>query len=499
MSNITINVTAASSAQLVVSSSTQMSVASAPLSSMPFPSGFPNPYNGPPSTWPDASQSPYNGSSNEPYLDRLDQFLLYLKENPNSLQAKLQFLAYLKTLQQHGVFDNTDVQSMLQKAGLIDSNGKSTGEFQTIIEEGAIYAMFNGYTPSGSSSSLTGPAAATAWLNDLQSFFGPTDGSSNSGFFGGIQSDITAVLAEVSAPGGLATTFGFANGGTGSVSITNADGSTSVYSWPADATFINAYLSSATAKGGPDEFFANMDINGVQKIYQVDAVDGMIKKYKDNLAVLIAFVSYMLINVNQMQIGGLAATTTILNQMTNQYATPLLQYAREFATMTPDQAEQFAKLFYQATNAVNATPQLSSIAANWNTNVFNPISQLSVTFKDSAGNTVTTTLGTIMSKGLGSDGHTFTSADLATALQTIAGPDTAGSGGASPAYQGLLDALQQGGALFTNQSQVLSTQVNTITTYLSQITKFALAMASPTGGGIEQLNQYLVQQQSVTS
>ena len=249
-----------------------------------------------------------------------------------------------------------------------------------------------------------------------------------------------------------------------------------------------------------DTFFSSMDVNTVRQSYMTSSVSHLIGTYHNPEVVLSLFMMVAFDNSAQVQIGGLANTTNLLNVMTNTYGTPLLQQAQEWSTnLTTSQAMQFVDTLYTATAVVNSLPQFSSIANTWNKNVFNAISQINVTYHWPAGmsTTVTSSLGSLMQTA--SQNSAAGAPALVAGLQSLTALDTAGSGGASPAYQGVLSALQQGGALFTNQSQVLSTQISTLTSNDAQYIKFGGVVASTTGGGLMQLIAAIVKGFSVTS
>ncbi len=458
-----------------------------------LPNGLPG--DGPAAIWPGLAGGYASGM---PYYDQLNSFLTYLAQNPNSLSAKLNFLGYLQILNQHEVLNNSQVQSLLSGSGLTSTSGAA--EMTTILQQGTVYAMFNGYTPVGATTTLTGSAAASAWLQQMQKYF---NASAHTGLVGIILNAIATVSSQTNA---LATTFGFANNGTGSVTFINPDQSTSVYAWSNTAyqPFINDYISNlaspSSITGGMDTFFSSMDVNTVRQSYMTSSVSHLIGTYHNPEVVLSLFMMVAFDNSAQIQIGGLANTTNLLNVMTNTYGTPLLQQAQQWSTnLTTSQAMQFVDTLYTATAVVNSLPQFSSIANTWNKNVFNAISQINVTYHWPAGmsTTVTSSLGSLMQTA--SQNSAAGAPALVAGLQSLTALDTAGSGGASPAYQGVLSALQQGGALFTNQSQVLSTQISTLTSNDAQYIKFGGVVASTTGGGLMQLIAAIVKGFSVTS
>ncbi len=459
-----------------------------------LPDGLPG--GGPTAVWPGFSGGYASGS---PYFDQLNSFAAYLAQNPNSLTTKLNFLGYMQVLNQHGVLNNQDVQGLLSAAGMTGSAGAA--EIQTIMQQGALYAMFNGYTPSGSTTALTGAAAANAWLTQMQIFY---NSGSQTGLIATIRNAIATTSGQMSA---LTTAFGFANGGTGSIVFTNPDHSTTSFAWsnPADQSTINDYISNlANPMGlspGVDTFFSTIDANAVRKSYMMASVDQLIGKYHNPEVILSLFLMVAFDNSAQVQIGGLANTTNLLNMMTNTYGTPLLQQAQQWGTnLTQKQALQFVDTLYTATSVVDSLPQFSSIAPTWNKNVFNAITQINVTYTPSgASSSTTATLGSLMQAASSGGAGSPAAANLVLGLQSLTALDTAGSGGASPAYQGVLSALQQGGALFTNQSQVLSTQISTLTSNDAQYIKFGGVVSSTTGGGFMQLIMAIIQGFSVTS
>ena len=487
---------------------------------------------GPPNQWPGAKGGYLSGV---PYFDQLGNFFQYLQQFPNSLVTKLNFVGYLQTLNANGVLSNSDVTHLLTVAGIIQPNQSVASELQTIIQQGAVYAMFNGYTTSNGTQ-LSGASAATAWLVDLQHYFLNPNAPISKTIIN-ISSYISQVEGSVPT---LATTYGFANGGTGSLKITNSDGSTNTFQWnvPTNASqqqmnraIINDNIANINTAGSVDSFFNSIDIGAVVKAYRQTTVSDILNTYHDP-AMMLCLVAMTLFDTGtQIEIGGLGNTTTLLNYMTTNYATPLLQQAQNFGTFsTPPtstqvtQAQNFVDYLYGATAVVNSLPQFSSIASTWNQNVLTAVSQIGVNVSVTASNGQTytltgvplsdlfqqTTLTSTSPAGTNSlntynaniptgVSYTFTPTDTATAFKWLAAPDTASSGGSPPGYQGFLAAIQQGGALFTNQSQIVSQQLGTATTNDQAYVKLGSAVASPTGGGFMQLIHSVVQAQTVTS
>jgi hypothetical protein len=467
---------------------TQPQVAAVAGNSGPLPSPNTPPSGCPSSAWPSNDPTNLQGTG---YLDVLNQYLLYLANHPNDIGAKMSFLSYLTTLAQHGVLGSSQVQSILSQSGIMN-------DLPAMVQQVTVYALFYGFN------GVNGQAGVTSFLNSVIGVLSPLAQGNPQ-----IATMLQLFQAQLGMVPAMLQTYGFTNGGTGSVQVGNV-----IYDFnnPQDQEYIYVYISNLSPGGTPDPFYGNFNVNAAERSYRMTVINQLLAEYKDPSIVLCLFLMLVNDQQTQAQMGGLADTSNTMSNMTNNYATPLLVLAQQFGSFSTAngnaQAQQFIDLFFNATNMVNMQGQLSSLAGTWNTNVYNMMMNQNVTFIPSwelgsngqplpGAQPITTTLGNVMTGGT-YQGHTLTLTDATQAfnsLQTM--PNGSGGSTTNPALQGILNSLQQAGGLLTSTTQQLVTKVGTLSQIDSQYLKFGSTITSPTGGGfVQMVNQFVQNQRS---
>lgn len=457
--------------------STNQTGGSVPSPSIPD-SGCPN------ASWPGDQETNINGTG---YLDKLNQFLLYIAYHPDDSTATMNFMAYLATLQQNGVLNTPDVQSLLNSSGIL-----SSPNFTAMVQQAVLNSMFYGYDGQN------GVAGATNFINAVDGVLNPLAGGSS------IISQMQGLFqGQLNMMWSLEQTYGFANGGTGQFQIGNM-----IYSWDNgdDQQYIIDYINNISPSGTPNPFYKNFNPNnGFERTYRMIVFNQLLSEYKDPSIVLCLFLMMTNDQQTMAQEGGLADTVNQMDAFTNNYSTPMLTLAQNFGSLTTSQAQQFVDDLYNGTNEMNMRNAYSGLASTWNTNVYGTITeqQVTITPNVSSAAPVTTSLGNLMTgtpititvNGQ-SEQYTPTITDVTNALNSLnQKPSSPTNPSTNGAYQGIVNALQQAGSLTTNPVQTLTTQIATATQNDQQYLAFGAMITSPTGGGSVQMENSIVQNQ----
>lgn len=422
------------------------------------------------------------------YLDQLAQFISYLKNNPNDPRGLQNFMQFVANLAAAGDM-TSDVVATLNEAG-------ANQLLQIGIIQGMETAFFSGYNGQN------GQAGAQAYLNDLISnLSGFPQGDSFIQFMTTIAQGQLAVLPfftsdHTAANGDLIWTF---NGVTYDWSNPTQFGD--------DQNMISQIINNQGITGDPNSAYDNLDLNSFLRDYRLRALIQLLQEFAGHPEIAICLWT-MTVYDNQFQSeqGGLASTTNLLTTLTNSDATPLLTLAQKMGTLTDSDATQFEDLFFNTTNLINLEGQTESIASQWNANVYQIVGGISslnlqvtvggqsVTVPSSVTLLQVMTGATVQING---QNYTFTLHDLTNALNGFFVPPPSGgtTPSTSPGYQTILDALQQGGSLITGTSKTVATALSTVANTDNEVIKFGHSVVDPTGGGLIQLQNKIIDNQ----
>lgn len=409
------------------------------------------------------------------YIDKLEQFFEYITNNPNDPSGPINLMAYLVNLSNAGLLDNPAVQSVLQGWNV---NGLITSAMSQAVMEAFFYGYQNNAPgPDSMNAYIASVEGALGWgaskdpiLNSMYNVmhYFDTDDFTKDHYKG------TDLVWTV---GGI--TYNWSNSqGDDKFFIEQLIGSGAGLS----QNFYQNYLNSLNSTNG---------INSAERNYRLSALQELLAEYKNPEIVISLWIMMAYDQTFQGQEGGLANTTNLLTNVTNNYATPLLTDAQSIGpNMTSDQAVDFVKTLYNGTNLINILPQTSTIAGQWQNNVFDAIYNLPVPSAPSPG-----TLGSIMDAYLANPSSPGALDALTNALRGLDNPPAGSSPSTRPNYQTVINALTQGGALVTGTSKIVSTQLSTVANVDDQVVKLGSSMTSSTGGGFAQLMMQIVQNQ----
>lgn len=418
-----------------------------------------------------------NGSTTEGangYLDKLEQMLDYVANHRTDPSGPINLMAYLVNLSNAGVLNNPDVQAVLQGWNI-------NGLIGYAMMEGAMSAFFFGY-----SNYAQGGDSMNAYISDVLSALGGSSDPTLSAMYNAMNQFNTNSAAKFIAAHQNGSDLYWTIGNI-KYDWTNPQGD--------DQYFIEQLIGTTQNSGGSyQQYFDGLDngngLNLAERNYRVTALEELLAKYKNPEIVITLWLMMAYDQTFQGQEGGLSDTTNYLTKVTNNYATPLLTDAQSIGSMTDDQAADFVETLYNGTNLVNLLPQTSTIAAQWQKNVFNTIYNLSVP-NTPAGSTLGTVMDAYLANPTAANKH-----QLALALDGLNQP-AAGSTDPStrPGFQTVINALTQGGALVTGTSKTVDTQVSTVANVDDQVVKLGSSLTSATGGGFVQLMMQIVQNQ----
>lgn len=484
-----------------VASSTTLTAANHSLGAPPkrgLGGSLPQP-NNPSSGAPDPSipsgddETNYQGTG---YLDKLAQFISYLENNPNDPQGLQNFMQFVANLAAAG--DMTpDVVNMLNEAS-------TNTLLQVAIQQGMETSFFAGYN------GVNGQTGASNYLNDLiKALGGYPQGDP---FIQTMLGQANFMLSGLSEFTSLHT-IPAGQPGAGDL-IWTYNGITYDWSNPTkygdDQNMISQIIDNQGLgiSGDPNPYYNQLNLNAYLRDYRLTALEELLKQFAGHPE--IALCLWMMTaydNQFQSEQGGLAASTNLLTTLTNSYATPLLLLAQKIGHLDGDDLSQFEALFFNANNIIGMENQTSTIASDWTNNVFNMIggiTGLTITADIPADVASKVTLLQVLtgqtvtwSDSGGEHSYTFGALDALNALNGfyIQPPSGGTAPSTSPGYQTILDALQQGGSLITGTSKTLATQLSTVSNTDNAIIKFGHSVVDPTGGGLVQMENKVIDNQ----
>ena len=252
-------------------------------------------------------------------------------------------------------------------------------------------------------------------------------------------------------------------------------------------------MINAGSQGGGDQpwtvnpWISSLNINKMNKMYRMNTLDQILGEYKkDPVFAITLWILTVSDTTTESEITGDNKNTDLLTQATN-YANQLADSVSAFTSNpnpTAEDAANFAKTLDGAYTFFNQSPQLGGLQDTFNSEVYNQISNIQVSFKEYTG-----PLGKLM-KGMVASGDFK---DLATVLSTAfySNPPAPGPAPApgptpapSPSYspnaniQVVTNAADQLSSLVTGQSKTLSTETATKTATIKAINDAASALLS---------------------
>lgn len=425
-------------------------------------------------------------------LDQLEKLLEYISNNPNDPSGPINLMISLMNLGPDAL-NNPSVKSLLDGWNVM-------GIIDFAMYMGAESAFFFGYQNSSNNGATGLQEYVTAMLGALGG------GTASNPYLAAMYNQLNSF--------DVATFISNHTNKNGDIGIFVPDKNGIFYDWtnPSaggdDQYFIEQLTATMEGQAPYSTYFQNLGQNNgidfAERNYRLTALQQLLAEFQNPEIVITLWIMMAYDQTFQGQEGGLATTTNLLTNITNNYATPLLNFAKQFyqpapvgailppGTLSPSDARTFAQDFMNAENLINILPQTSSFAQNWTDNVYNLIGNTQVTFiKQGATQPTTTTLLNVFTNGDG----TYTDTDVATALNSLNQAPFGTDPTTSPAYQSIVNALTQGGALVTGTSKTVSTQISTVSNVDDQVVKLGSSMTSSTGGGFAQLMMQIVQNQ----
>jgi len=421
---------------------------------------------------------PYSPTPGGGYIDQLVGYIEDIQNNPNDPTAVLNFINFLTS----GKIDLNDstVQATLQGFGINQSM------LNNMMRECILYQY---YMPT--SGDITGqPGGITAAQSYINMIMARLNGMPASP----IASEISGGMSAFNL---TAWDQACHQGNNYIYSILTGDGVTGqVLTWnvnpngdSTDNFTIMEMIGNCQLPGqGPTSNpYVNSDFAQFMKTYRMNAINA-IWAQTHNPSILLMYFMMMYDNDYQSQEGGLGNTTNLLTGMTNNYANQLLALANQFGTagqggagINAQQAQDFVRYLESATAVMNSESQTSSIAGNWQTNVYNQIMNLQIS--TGGQGSPTQSLGSIIDNYLQSGDPS----SLVNALNSLNPAPNGSSPNYNPGFQSMLSSLQTGGGLITGTSKMVNTELSTVSSLDSQVVKLGSSTAASDGGGFMQM------------
>lgn len=405
------------------------------------------------------------------YLDRLRDFIAYIKQNPNDPIALQKFMQFIKncstTKDASGNYIINDLQPTLDDAGTQDL-------LMLAVTENMEISFFTDDPTKG------GETGARNFLTNLITALGNIPPNKY------IQKMIDAASGQLIMVHQFATDHTDAQGNF-IWDATKFGTPNRIYTWPADKDMIKQIMYTQYTGTGPIPWFPDLDLDQFEKNYRMRALVQLLEEFKNPEIAIMLWVMTVYDKQSQGEEGGLASTTNLLTNMTNQYATPLAQLLKNLESQSPDpkQAADFVKRLADITNLLNMEQQTGSIKDSWMMNTYQAIRDVSISSGAYSGKT----LGDVMDDFLSGK---IKPEDVAAVFATFYPQSQGGGGTTSPQFEAMSSAIQSGGALITGTSKTVSAQVQTVANTDNEIVKLGHSVADPSGGGLMQLMQKIL-------
>jgi hypothetical protein len=249
-------------------------------------------------------------------------------------------------------------------------------------------------------------------------------------------------------------------------------------------------ISASGSSTFPNPFWANFNLAGVESAYMLGVFDEMLKEFgSGNVMFLIAFILNAKDSMFQDQMTGYANTTNDLDDLTNQYITPLETLWANVGNWTPQDATTFFKDLSAATEIIGSNPGMQGFSSTWMNSVFGQITGTSITWTGKDGVPHADTIANILA-GMQKNPPTYTAQNLADAINSLnpqidpnAPPGTTPPS-PNPAYQMINNALLDGGILVTQQSKMIGTLAAAVANMDDQCIKLFAGFVDKSGSGL---------------
>ena len=425
----------------------------------------------------DPTNDPYSPSGG--YVDQLAHLIEDVENNPNDPNAVASLVNFLRNMPDSEANDPT-VVSMLKELNIQNSTG-SADNLQNMINEMIELAYVQG-----------GQAAAQELIQKLST--GPFSNSTYAEVIGSRASsfDLAQFAQEhTDANGNFIWT------------IPNPNGSgTITYTWdPNNAGSFDNFAIMQIIGNQTVEPYSGYGNNGtnpyvqggfnIAQFMQQYRIQGInqIWNQTHNLGLLVMYLMSTYDNDYQSQQGGLANTTNLLSDSTNNVANPLLTIAQSIGTMTdPTQAAEFAKLIAGGAAIFGMAPQLSgngtTVAQDWVNNVLTPIAKLGGM---ESGQTIGQDIQDVLNGKAGASQLLMEDLNALNPQDQQPQPNTG--------FQTIISAIQSGSGEITGTSKTVSTQLSLVTNQDTQVLKLGSSMATADGGGWVQLINQIINNQ----
>lgn len=430
-------------------------------------------------------------NSSPGWLNKLQEFILKMSQDPNNIALGQNFLQYIMNLTQAGDLSNNNPYGQ-QANELLQSANVQTLIVQ-LIDQNAYLSYFQGFNGQ------QGDAGANEWINNLQNLLNGL-GSSNP-FTQAMSNELNHLSQSVfNNPIGNGSSFDQAHLKNGQYywTVTLPNGQTVTYYWnpgavpgsdPNGQEMIYQQIANSTIGSplGPNPFWDNFSVNEFESEYRRNLLNTLLANYKDPTIAIVLFILMSNDDTLQNQLQGQANTTTALTDMTNLYITPLTEFFSGVnGSTTDDQVQAMINELNDADVSVNSQNCTGPIAKSFDQNTYQAI--MNTVVGGALGPNAT--IGDYVSAGP-SQLH-----NLNLALQTALTPQTPNgqNGPSAPtALQEILDAIQQGGGLVTQQTKTVSTISASITNTDNQVIKIASFATDPSKGGYAAFLKFLAE------
>ncbi len=225
-------------------------------------------------------------------------------------------------------------------------------------------------------------------------------------------------------------------------------------------------------------------LNTALQAYKTDGLNGLLTKFPGQIfAVLLWFMSYSDSSAQAQESGENQQESVISNVVTDNFANSLQALSSSAGSWSTTQVVQLQQLLQDSSVFMANSPQASTIASNWNSNVYAEIANITVPATTVANSTgITSSMSLVQyldTTNSASNGITLsTKMNALNILFNPNAPATVSSTSTSPAgstyaantnYQALVQATTTAAQLGNGQSQNVTTELGTLSALESAV------------------------------
>ena len=405
------------------------------------------------------------------YAAQLQALIAAYGMDPTNMAKGLALIEFIITLSQKGLLSGSTPESQTLIKML---NSADVTDLLNVLGNEAALAYASG-----------GDAGAMAFLTKILNLINAVPAKNDNSFLDQIKANITLLMnGDHYGDKNFVPPNFYIDPKTGHLMYTSPiTGQVYDCTNPTDLAIIQMLISASGSSTFPNPFWKNFKWGGEERAYMLDTLDAMLKQYGTGaIMMIIAYILNAKDQEFQDQMSGYANTTNDLDDLTNQYITPLETLWANVGNWSPQDATTFFKDLTAATEIIGSTPGMQGFSSTWMNSVFGQITGTSITWKDSSGDSHTDTIAGILA---GIKTGKYTSQDLAAAINSL-NPAPSGSTPPqpNPAYQMINNALMEGGGLVTQQSKMIGTLAAAVSNMDDQCIKLFAGFVDKSGSGL---------------